>query len=98
MTDNVIYISCEIPMSAQLLAAAQDRSLSFDDAMLDVLEAAERERLGLDLYGPTRDDYNRIMAPIWWREHILQQLEWVMPGRKPGVFIRASKGPTCRTS
>jgi hypothetical protein len=65
----------------------------FDDAMLDMTEAIRRRRVGLVLYGPTRDDYNRIMAPIWRRERICQQLEWVMPGRKPGVFIRTSKGP-----
>lgn len=54
----------------------------FSESLLD--------RFGSDgpRLGPNRNDYERIMAPVWRKQRLVDRIRSVMPGKRPGRFLR----------
>ena len=95
MSDNVVWNrGVLIPMSNQLLAdyVTQPRT-PMVDAIRAMWEAeAEREQNGHigPFHGPDRNDLWAIERKAEAREWLFEKLDDLMPGKRPGVFRRAS--------
>jgi len=53
-------------------------------------EARQNRHIG-PIHHPTKHDYYEVMRPVWRREAFRQYIfDELMPGKRPGRFVRAS--------
>jgi len=93
MSDNVQYISGYVPMSVQLFEDIPRRN-PFLEAFRAMENArAEREANGHigPLHGPDKNDLWKIQRKAMAREELLEYLDDLMPGKRPGRFIRCDR-------
>ena len=94
MSDNVVWnTGVLIPMSVQLFEDMPRRNVMADAmrAMWDAQQEYELNGHIGPLYKPDRNDLLAIERKAYARERLSERLDELMPGKRPGRFIRCDR-------
>lgn len=88
---SVSYCSAKIDVGPQmwnLIRESQAVSRLIDQAITDDMNAMFDDWRDGPRLGPDRRDYDRIMEPSRRRQRIRARAQELMPGKRPGRFVR----------